>query len=175
MTCSAFSRSLLRRSAIVGCAIGLLCGAAAVQAVAARSGPFADFPGRWSGGGIIRVKGQDTNTTERMRCSATYSSRGSHDVELELNCQSDNYRFDLSGSFRADSSNRISGRWSERTRGVGGTVSGRASGNTLQIQAESPSLNANLAMRTRSGRQGVSLNAVGGGQHVSATISLRRQ
>ena len=175
MTRSTFSRFSLRRALVLGCALTLL-GGVALQEASARSRPFSDFPGSWSGGGVIRVKGQDdSQTTERIRCSASYRGRNGQDIDLELNCQSDTYRFDLTGSFQADASNRISGRWTERTRGVGGTVSGRASGTRLQVHADSPSLTANLSMYTRGHRQSVSLTAAGGGQRVSASISLRRR
>jgi hypothetical protein len=173
MTCSAFSRFSLRRAVVMACSVALLCGVALQQA-SARSGPFAGFSGHWSGGGIIRVRGQDSNTTERIRCSGSYRERGGYDVELQLSCRSDTYNFDLTGNFQADSRGRVNGQWTERTRGVSGSAYGRARDGRLQVHAESPALTANLSMYTRGRRQSVSLNAAGGGQQVSASISLRR-
>lgn len=164
-----------RRSAVLACA-AVLCGAAVLQPATARSGPFTNFRGNWSGTGIIRVQGQDNRqTNERIRCTGTYRQSSSQDVNLKLTCKSDNYSFDLSGDFEADASDRISGQWTEHTRNVGGSVSGRARGNRLLVHAESPALNANLSMVTRSRRQSVSLKAAGGGQQVSASITLRRR
>ncbi len=166
---------LLRRAAVLGCAAALLCGGTILQSAAARSGPFANFRGDWSGTGIIRVKDEDNKqTTERVRCSAAYRQRGSQDVNLKLICKSDSYSFDLTGDFEADASNRITGQWTELSRGVGGSVSGRARGRRLLVHAESPVLNANLSMTTHGRRQSVSLKANGGGRQVSASIRLRR-
>ncbi len=158
---------------VLGCAAALLCAGAAWQAAAARSGPFANFRGDWSGTGIIRVKGQDNKqTTERIRCNAAYRQSGGQDVNLKLVCKSDSYSFDLTGDFEADASNHITGQWTEHTRNVGGSVTGQARGSRLLVHAESPALNANLSMVTHSRRQSVSLKAAGGGQQVSASITL---
>ena len=138
-------------------------------------GSVSNFRGDWSGSGIIRVKNQDDKqTTERIRCNAAYRQSGSQDVNLKLVCKSDNYSFDLTGDFVADASDRITGQWTEHTRNVGGSVSGRARGSRLLVNAESPALNANLSMVTHSRRQSVTLKAAGGGQEVSASMSLRR-
>lgn len=174
MTRFAFFFSL-RRTALLGCAAVLLCTGAVWQAAAARSGPFTNFRGDWSGSGIIRVKGQDDKqTTERIRCNAAYRQSGGQDVNLKLVCRSDSYSFDLTGDFEADASNRITGQWTEHTRNVGGSVTGQARGSRLLVHAESPALNANLSMVTHSRRQSVTLKAAGGGQEVSASMSLRR-
>jgi hypothetical protein len=165
-----------RRATILGCAAALLCAGAILQPAAARSGPFVNFHGDWSGTGIIRVRDQDNKqTTERIRCSAAYRQRGSQDVNLKLVCKSDNYSFDLTGDFEADASNHITGQWAEQNRNVGGSVLGQARGNHLLIHAESPALNANLSMVTGSRSQSVSLKAAGGGQQVNASIRLRRR
>ncbi len=166
---------LSRRVAVLGCT-AILCAGVILQPAAASAGPFANFRGDWSGTGIIRVKGQDDKqTTERIRCSAAYRQHGSQDVNLKLVCNSDSYSFDLSGDFEADASNSVTGQWTEHTRNVGGSVTGRARGDRLLVHAESPALNANLSMVTSNRRQSVSLKAAGGGQEVSASITLRRR
>ena len=166
---------LSRRVAIVGCA-ALLCAGATLKPAAARSGPFRDFNGNWSGSGIIRVKDQDNKlSTERMRCSAAYRDSGSSSVNLKLVCRSDSYSLDLTGDFDADARGRITGDWTEHTRNVGGNVVGQARGNRLLVHAESPVLNANLSMATYRHSQSVSIKAAGGGQQVSASIHLRRR
>ncbi len=174
MTQFAFLRSS-RRAGAMGCAIFLiLWGWAGWQPAAAAAGPFADFRGHWSGSGTIRQEG---SKTERVRCSANYQPLGSsqHQVNLQLSCKSDSYSFDLTGQFQADASNRISGNWTERTRGIGGTVIGNARGTRIQIHVESAGFSATMHMVTRSRRQSVSIDSHGGGQVVNASISLRRR
>lgn len=165
-----------RRTVVLGCAAIMLCCGAILQPLAARSGPFASFGGDWSGSGIIRVKKQDDKqNTERIRCSAAYRQQGGYDVNLKLVCKSDTYDLDLSGQFTADDGNHVTGQWTEHTRNVGGGVTGSVRGSRLVVHAESPALNANLSMITRGGRQSVSLKAAGGGQQVTASITLRRR
>ena len=166
------SRSLM----VLGCAAAILCSGAMSQSSGARSGPFANFRGDWSGTGIIRVKDQDNKqSTERIRCNAAYRQNGSNGVNLKLVCNSDNYNFDLTGDFEADENDHITGQWTEHTRNVGGGVMGQARGRQLIIHAESPALNANLSMATSSRSQSVSLAAAGGGQQVTASIRLQRR
>jgi hypothetical protein len=168
-------RSLCRRAAVLGGA-ALLCAGVALQADAARSGPFVNFRGDWFGSGIIRVKDQDNKlTTERMRCSAAYRQSSTRDVNLKLVCRSDTYSLDLTGDFDADARGHITGDWTEHTRNVGGNVIGQARGNRLLVHAESAVLNANLSMVTYRHSQSVSIKAAGAGQQVTASIRLRRQ
>jgi len=143
------------------------------QSALADSGPFAALPGDWSGSGKIRVQGQ---SPERLRCKATYRSTGStqHDVNLRLACDSDSYKFDLTGEFTADEGNRISGRWSESSRNVGGTAIGTVQGDRFQIHVESSAFAANMELVTRGGRQAVTFDAHGGGQVVDSSITLNR-
>lgn len=165
-----------RRGAVLGCTAALLCAGITFYPAVALSGPFARFHGDWSGSGIIRVKGEDNKqTTERVRCSAAYRQRGNNDVNLKLVCKSDSYNLDLTGQFAADGSNHVSGEWTEHTRGVGGGVTGRIRGSRLLVHADSPALNANLSMVTHGRRQSVRLKAAGGGQQLSASITLRRR
>ncbi|HZD89696.1 MAG TPA: hypothetical protein VE224_06330 [Pseudolabrys sp.] len=168
--------SFSRYAAVLGCAATLLCAGAALQPAAASSGPFSNFHGDWAGGGILRIKGDDNKlSTERVRCNASYRQSSGNEVNLKLTCRSDTYNFDLTGDFQSDPAGNITGDWSEETRHVGGSVTGRARGDRLLVHAESPALNANLSMYTRSRTQSVNLKAAGAGQQVTASISLRRR
>lgn len=144
-----------------------------VLPVWAASGPFADFAGSWSGTGTLRPSGGDA---ERIRCNANYRQRGSseREIDLQLKCASDSYNFDLVGQFTADESNNISGRWTERSRNVGGTAVGNARGERLQLHIESSGFAATLVMQTRNRRQSVNIDSQGGGQIVKASITLSR-
>jgi hypothetical protein len=139
----------------------------------AEPGPFADFPGSWSGAGMLRP---ENGAAERIRCNANYRPRGSsqREIDLQLRCASDSYNFDLTGQFTADDQNQISGRWTERTRNTGGTAVGNAGGDRLQLHIESAGFSAVLVMVTRNRRQSVDIDSHGGGQIVKASITLSR-
>lgn len=171
---SRISHLSLRPAAILGCTLALLSAGAGFNLAAADSGPFTDFTGRWSGSGVIRVKDDSKQTTERVRCQATYRLNGSHAIGLRLGCKSDNYKFDLSGDFKADASNQVTGRWSEESHNIGGTAIGRARGDRLRIHAEGSAFSAELNMVTHSHRQSVSLDSRGAGKRMTASITLRR-
>lgn len=174
MTQFAFRQSS-RRAGAIGCALFLmLWGWAGWQPASAASGPFAALSGRWSGTGIIRQQG---GKTERIRCDATYRPLGStqHEVDIQLSCKSDSYNFDLTGQFQADASNQISGRWSERSRGIGGTGIGYARGKRIQIHVETSAFAATLHMVTSGRRQSVKIESHGGGAISSVSITLHRR
>ncbi len=173
MILSLIPRRLARRVAILGCSVALLLVAAlAAPSARAASGPFADFKGAWSGTGKVRTEAK----TERIRCDAKYrvSDSSGHAVNLQLTCKSDSYSFDMVGDFQANASGAISGRWTERTRGIGGTVVGQGRSDYIQILVESSAFAAKLVMVTRGSRQSVSIDSHGGGQVVKAAISLHR-
>lgn len=165
-----FARISPLLSAIAGLAIAATV---AVAAAPAAAGPFSDFPGHWSGTGKIRVKGQDV---ERLRCKANYRPRGSSgtEIDLQLSCDSDSYKFDLVGQFQADEQGQISGRWSENSRNVGGTAIGKIHNNRMDLHVESSAFAANLGLVTRGRQQSVTFDAHGGGQVVDSSITLRR-
>jgi hypothetical protein len=146
---------------------------AGLRQAQADAGPFADLNGRWSGTGIIRQQG---GKTERIRCNANYRLLGStqHDVNAHLSCSSDSYHFDLDSEFHADESNRISGRWSERSRNTGGTGIGYVRGSRIQIHIETSAFAATLQMVTRGRRQSVTINSQGGGEIAKVSLTLHR-
>lgn len=139
----------------------------------ADDGPFQEFDGSWSGNGTLKPS---NGTAERIRCNANYHPRGSsmREIDLQLRCASDSYNFDLSGQFTADEQNQVSGRWTERTRSVGGTAVGNAQGDRLQLHVESSGFAADLVMQTRNRRQSVTIDSQGGGEIVKASITLSR-
>ncbi|HZQ12561.1 MAG TPA: hypothetical protein VFB31_07105 [Pseudolabrys sp.] len=144
-----------------------------IGAAGAESGPFSEFNGHWSGTGTLKPSDKPA---ERIRCDATYRALGStgHQIDLALRCDSDDYKFDLSGQFQADDNNHVSGSFTERTRGTGGTVVGTARGPRLQIHVEGAGFSATMVATTRGGSQSVSIDGSGGGQFVKASITLRR-
>jgi hypothetical protein len=163
--------SALVRIAIPACA---LIAAVAVQPppALAADGPFAEFPGSWSGAGTLKP---ENGAAERIRCNANYRAGSApNEINLQLRCASDSYNFDLVGEFAVDGQNQVNGRWTERTRSVGGTAVGNRSGDRLQLHVESAGFSAELVMITRNKHQSVIIDSHGAGQVVKASISLNR-
>ena len=162
------------RAVATACVVLLaLWACAGLWQVQADAGPFAGLTGRWSGAGIIRQQG---GKTERIRCNANYRPLGStqHEVNVQLSCSSDSYHFDLDSEFHADESNQVSGRWSERSRNIGGTGIGNVRGNRIQIHIETSAFAATLHMVTRGSRQSVTIDSQGGGQIANVSLTLHR-
>jgi hypothetical protein len=156
------------------------CGAAALalgflllcaQAQAQGGGPFAALPGSWSGGGTISLA---SGANERIRCRATYQvGGGGQALQLSIRCASDSYNFDLAGNV-VYQGGAITGTWSESTRGVNGTVSGRAGGEQIQAYAQGAGFSAGLSLATRGNRQSVVIRP-SGADITSVSIALARR
>src|SRR6266567_546062 len=133
-------------------------------------GPFAGLPGSWTGTGTIALS---SGAKERIRCRAAYRlDSSSTDLRLEMSCSSDSYKFELQ-SHLTYSDNAISGSWNETTRGVGGTISGSATGPQIRARAEGQTFTALLAMNTRGSKQSVSIQSPGS-EMSNITIDLTR-
>ena len=133
-------------------------------------GPFAGLPGSWTGTGTIALS---SGAKERIRCRAAYRlDSSSTDLRLEMSCTSDSYKFELQ-SHITYSDNAISGSWNETTRGVGGNITGTATGPQIRARAEGPTFTAILAMNTRGSKQSVSIQSPGS-EMSNITIDLTR-
>ena len=168
----AHTGSTLGRAIIVGSSIAvLMCGnVRAQQPAEAADGPFAELPGQWSGTGKITLD----SGTERLRCSSSNRVRGSSqsELDLQLKCDSDTYKFELVSDVEANADGSITGRWTERTRSVGGSVIGSKRGDRIQIHIESTAFAADLVIVARSRRMSVSINSAGGGVRAQTSIAL---
>jgi hypothetical protein len=136
------------------------------------AGPFAEFSGSWAGNGTIRPQ---SGNSERIRCNGTYNPRGSNDLQVQLRCASDSYKFDLSGQISAGANNQITGQWNENSRGVGGSVTGTVRGERLLMHTETAGFSADLSMVMRGKRQDVTITSHGGGEIVNASITMSRR
>jgi hypothetical protein len=73
---------------------------------------------------------------ERVRCKATYvAEKAGHIVKLDLRGASDAYKFELSSSIM-QTGDSLSGNWFESTHRVGGSTSGRNTGNEINARAK---------------------------------------
>lgn len=156
------------RRMIFGGAV-LLAASASGSVSHAQSGPFAGMAGNWSGVGTVTL---DDGSTERIRCRATYAvGLGGNGLNQSLTCASDAYRFNLASNVVSEGG-ALSGTWSESSRGINGTLQGRASGGNFQVLASTVGFNANISLTTRGNKQSVVIRS--DSQFRGATITLSR-
>ena len=139
---------------------------------AQRIAPFDRLAGNWSGSGTIELS---NGTHESIRCRAAYDVlSGQSKLQLNIRCASEGSNFDLRAS--ADySAGAVSGYWSESTRGLSGTISGRADGDRFQVVARAASFVATLTLITHGGRQSVSIRSQDSQSTIrSVSVNLRR-
>jgi hypothetical protein len=162
---------LLRNLPSVGLALALIAGATHAQAQAAR-GPFAIFPGFWSGGGAISLT---SGAVERLRCTAGYRvDDGGATLVQNLNCASDSYKFELRTLIQATGSD-IAGRWFEVTRNAEGAIVGRVSGGHVEGTVSGSGFTATFSLQARANRQQVLIRAQGGEiAQISAELARAR-
>jgi len=142
---------------------------ASSAALAADNAPFAGMAGVWSGTGSISL---EDGSKERIRCKATYavSSEGSG-LNQNLLCASDSYKFELKSDVLAKQG-ALSGSWAETTRGVSGSLQGRAGDGKFNVTVSAPAFTATLTMTTSGNKQNVAISSEGAFK--GATIALTR-
>lgn len=138
------------------------------QAQAAES-PFDGLNGTWSGSGAITLA---SGAKEQIRCKASYNVDGSGaNLSLTLRCASDSYKFELTSNV-AHSGGAVSGTWAETTNRVGGTISGSASSNRINVNVLG-TISARLALSTKANQQSISIESPGSPM-TAVAISLSR-
>jgi hypothetical protein len=163
MPTSIFPRSLVR-TAVLCAALGLTSAAAYAQ-----SAPFAGMAGVWSGNGTISL---EDGSKERIRCKATYAVSGDGTgLNQSLLCASDSYKFELKSDVKSRGG-ELSGSWAETTRGVTGSLEGKATAGKFNVDVSSPAFSAKLILTTTGNKQQVSITS--DGQFKGANISLNR-
>jgi hypothetical protein len=163
MPTSISPRSLVR-TAVLCAALGLTSAAAYAQ-----SAPFSGMAGVWSGNGTISL---EDGSKERIRCKATYAVSGDGTgLNQSLLCASDSYKFELKSDVKSRGG-ELSGSWAETTRGVTGSLEGRASAGKFNVDVSSPAFSAKLILTTTGNKQQVSITS--DGQFRGANISLNR-
>lgn len=134
----------------------------------AQSGPFSGMAGAWSGSGTISLA---DGSRERIRCRANYTVSGANGLRQSLRCASDSYKFELTSDVVSEGE-RISGSWSETSRGVSGGLQGRVAGPHMSVSADAPGFSATIVLATRGNRQSVSISS--GGDIRNVSISMAR-
>jgi hypothetical protein len=141
-------------------AAGMLATALLVAPAQAQSaaGPFDILAGSWSGSGMVSTS---DGLHERVKCLAKYvSEKAGNSVQLDLRCASDSYKVEFISSI-VQTAGSLSGTWFERTRRVGGSISGKASGNQFNVRAAGETFTALLNVTTQGSRQTFSMESPG--------------
>lgn len=160
------SVSSVGKSVVAAAAGWLLC----VNASVAQTAPFAGMSGVWSGKGMITLA---DGGRESIKCRATYSVRSDGNaLQQTLRCASDSYKFELSSNV-VSANGRLSGSWSEATRGVNGEVQGTTSGGRFQVVVSAGTFKADLLLTTRGNSQSVAIRSEGS-EFKGANITLSR-
>lgn len=134
-------------------------------------GPFAPLAGRWSGTGSVELS---NGSRESIHCRAAYDVLSARDLQLNIRCASESYNFDLRASAQS-AAGSVSGTWSESTRNAGGTLSGEANGERIQVLARGPAFAATITLTTRGRRQTVVIRSQDQDSTLrGASIHLRR-
>ena len=122
----------------------------------AQAGPFGGLAGAWSGNGQLLVK---DGASERIRCRATYTISGTGSgLGQVLTCASDSYRFDLTTNVTAAGST-LSGNWTETSRNMNGTLTGKVSGDKIDALVEANGFSGSLTVQTTGNRQTIALRS----------------
>lgn len=117
-----------------------------------QSTPFDRLAGQWSGKGTIELS---DGTREPIRCRAVYDVLAAQkNLQLSIRCASESYSFELLSSVTY-AAGAVTGTWTETTRNMGGTISGKASGDNFHVTAVSPAFTAGLTLTTHGDRQSV--------------------
>ena len=133
----------------------------------AQSSAFAGLAGSWSGGGTVSL---DDGSSERIRCRATYKVSGSS-MDMNLTCASDAYKFNLLAEVVAQGG-EVTGKWSETSRNVGGSIQGRGASGSFHVIAEAAGFSSSIALKTTGNKQQISMKA--DSQFRAANISLSK-
>jgi hypothetical protein len=140
------------------------------QIAIAAEGPLAHFAGQWTGAGKIVVK---DGASERIRCRSTNTTT-SKGLNLNLRCASDSYKFELASDISYEGGN-ISGSWNETSRGVVGSLSGKATASNITATAEAIGFSAGLGIRANGNSLAVSIRSPGSEiSEVSITMAKGR-
>lgn len=152
---------------------GALLAAALVASPAlAQTGPFADLQGAWAGDGTIST---NDGHSERIRCRAKYYvSPSGKDLDQQLRCASDSYRFDVNSGLVRQPDGALAGRWTETTRNASGSVRASENGDAIVAQITGPSFTADMTLVTQGDAQQVQI-VPSGSDIKSVSVDLHRE
>jgi hypothetical protein len=163
------SPTIRLKEAVFACGILLL--SSHVHAEPGSESPFLGLSGHWSGSGTVTMT---NGAAERIRCRATYAVNATGKaVQQILRCASDSYRLEISSNVMSEGGS-LSGSWTEATRGISGSISGRASGSEIMANVSGDGFAARLDVRTHGDKQSVTIRPQGGTDVTAVSIALRK-
>jgi hypothetical protein len=126
---------------------------------AAAAGPFAGLAGVWTGGGTISLQ---NGTKERLRCRVQYVvTQDGTNLQQAMSCSSDSYKFQVNAYVNVKGGS-LSGSWSEVTRDVTGSISGKVDGSRIFVSvAAGSAFSARMTMITSGNSQSVDIKPKG--------------
>ncbi|MCW2315650.1 hypothetical protein SAMN06265338_102155 [Rhodoblastus acidophilus] len=158
------------RAKTAGVAAATLAFVCAAPALAQSAGPFSAFAGNFHGGGA--VIGSDGHR-ERISCRARGGAGdGGRSLTQSVVCASDSYRFNINSNVVAEGGS-VRGEWSETTRGVSGSISGRVSDGSFNGRVDGGTFTASVALRATGRGMSMSL-APSDGDVARVEVSLSR-
>lgn len=131
-------------------------------------GAFSGFNGTWRGSGNITLSG---GQQEKLTCKAYYNPKNAGaELGLALTCSSQANKIELRATLNSSGST-VSGSWEERAFNSSGSITGKASGNKMNLSI-SGTLKGTMSISTGGSSQSVSIHTDGTGfKSVSLTLS----
>lgn len=121
-------------------------------------GPFSGLSGRWVGWGSIELM---SGEKERIRCRVTYfRSNAGADLKQNIRCASTSYKIEVKSDLTS-SGGRVRGKWNETYYNLGGSVSGRATGDKINLRVQGDSFSATMSVVTVGSNQTVVIRPSG--------------
>lgn len=119
--------------------------------------PFAQLTGNWAGTGTITM---GDGSSEPIRCRIKYAlgGAGGGNLNQNLSCASDSYKFELSADVEYRNGS-VTGFWTEKTRNTSGKLKGKATDEMIQATVETPGFIAILNVTTKGNQQRVTIKS----------------
>jgi hypothetical protein len=152
-------------------ACGFLCLATQSHSEPGSENPFVGLSGHWSGSGTVTLA---SGAAERIRCRATYAvATTGKAIQQTLRCASDSYRLEITSNVQSEAG-LLSGSWSEATRGMSGSLSGRVRSSDIAVNVTGAGFTAHLDVRTHGDKQSVTIRPQGDSDISAVSIALRK-
>ena len=143
----------------------------ALEPSAARAdSPFATLNGSWAGAGQIKLEG---GNSESLKCRAYYTAKDEGaGLGLAIRCASASNKIELRANL-IYAAGKVSGDWEERQFNAGGSVSGQASGNKINLAITGGGVSGSLTVALSGTTHSVSIQTTGIGLR-AVNINLSR-
>lgn len=126
-------------------------------ATAVDGSPFAAFPGRWVGEGMLGLK---ESPPEKVKCRATYFLiEGKDEMKQNIRCATSGGGVEIQSAIE-NISGALTGTWRETTRNIGGELSGQVTPRGLRISVKGEDISANMEIVLRETKQVIEIQFI---------------